>query len=476
MTSSRITYALLFTAALLFCVPAPSAGAQPVKALVGGTVIRPAAGEVLENATILIEGNRIAAVGPAAEVKVPEGARRIDVSGQYVLPGLIDAHVHFFQSGGLYARPDVIDLRWRKSYEQVIADIKASLAETFRRYLASGVTSVVDMGGPMWNLTVRAMADALAKAPRVRVAGPLISPVARPKLNVGAPPILKVETPAEARRIVQEQVEAGVDLIKIWYIVGPNETPAAFRPVVEAAIDAAHEAGVRVAVHATGLATARAAVEAGADILVHSVSDQRVDEAFVRLLKEKDVIYIPTLMVQPRYLAVLSQQLDLLPIERRLADPRVLETLDDLSQEIPPERLPAGVRRLIERKPPLSPRATAMHNLARLSETGVTIAVGTDAGNIGTLHGPSIHYELRLMHRAGLSRMEVLKAATLGGAKVMGRADDLGTIEEGKLADLIVVENNPLEDLAHLTDISLVIKGGRVFRPDKLLEAATVGQ
>lgn len=476
MTSSRTAYLLLLSAALLLGTFAPSARAQSVKALVGGTLIRPAAGEVLENATVLIEGNRIAAVGPAAAVKVPEGARRIDVSGQYVLPGLIDAHVHFFQSGGLYTRPDVIDLRWRKSYEEVIADIKASLAETFRRYLASGVTSVVDMGGPMWNLKVRATADSLAKAPRVVVAGPLIASVARPKLDVGDPPILKVETPEEARRIVQQQVEAGVDLVKIWYIVGPTETPAAFRPVVEATIEAAHEAGVRVAVHATGLATARAAVEAGADILVHSVTDQRVDEAFVRLLKGKGVIYIPTLMVQERYLAVLSQQLDLLPIERRLADPQVLETLDDLSEEIPPDRLPSGIRRLIEREPPVSPSATAMHNLERLSKADVNIAAGTDAGNIGTLHGPSIHYELRLMHQAGLSPMEVLKAATLGGAKVMGRADDLGTIEEGKLADLIVVENNPLEDLAHLTDIRLVIKGGHVFRPDELLEAATVEQ
>ncbi len=448
---------------------ASSAAAQPVTALVGGTVVSTEREALLEEATVLLEGRRIAAVGSSAEVEVPEGARVIDVSGQYVLPGLIDAHVHFFQSGGLYTRPDVIDLRFAKPYTEEIADIKARLPQTLARYLASGVTSVVDVGGPMWNFAVRRVADSLRKAPHVTIAGPLLSSYQPEELAVEDPPIIEVHDPERARRLVREQVERGVDLIKIWYIVRRSESPEDHLPMVRAVIDEAHAHDTPVAVHATGLETARAAVRAGADILVHSVTDAPVDEAFIQLLKENDVVYTPTLMVSARYGAVLSQQLDLLPVERELADPQVLASLDDL-QALPPDSLPPGVRRLMQRKPEIGPSATAMQNLAFLQEAGVTIAAGTDAGNIGTLHGPSLHYELRLMHRAGLSPQEVLRAATLGGAKLAGRPAEVGTVEAGKLADLIVLGNNPLDDLAHLTNLRLVIKSGNVFRPEELIE------
>ncbi len=459
---------------LLFCAPAqhvPSPHVPRVTALVGGTVVSAERAAPLEDATVPIEGNRIAAVGPAAEVHVPDGAEVIDTEGQFVLPGLIDAHVHFFQSGGLYTRPDILDLRFEKPYERHLDQIKERLPTTFRRYLASGVTGVVDVGGPMWNLHVRARADTMAMAPRVAVAGPLLSPVQPPELTTGDPPILKVETPEAARRHVREQAARGVDLVKIWYIVRPGETPAAFRPVVEAIIDEAHAHDTRAAVHATGLETARAAVEAGADVLVHSVSNESVDQAFIRLLKEREVIYTPAIMVMERYAEVFAQQLDLLPVERALADPHVLATLDDL-RTLPADSLPAGVRQQMQRQACVAPNPTAMDNLRRLEEAGVTIAAGTDAGNIGTPHGPALHYELRLMQRAGLTPMAVLRAATWGGACVMGRAEELGTVEAGKLADLIVLEENPLDDLAHLADLRLVIKGGHVFQPENLLPAA----
>lgn len=454
---------------------APPAGAQEAKALVGGTLIRPAQGDTLAGATVVIEGTRIVAVGPPGEVEVPEGAERIDARGQYVMPGLIDAHVHFFQSGGLYTRPDGLDLRFRKSYKAELADIKARLSETLERYLKSGITSVVDVGGPRWNLDVRQHARQQAKAPRVRVAGPLISSVARPKLDLGDPPILKVETPEEARRIVQEQAEAGFDLIKLWYIVRPEETPAAFRPVAEAAIEEAHAAGKRVAVHATELETARAAVEAGADLLVHSVFDQPVDDAFVQLLKENDVIYTPTIMVRERYGEVFAGAFTPTEAERRLADEEVLASLDDLREKIPADSLPRRVRALLQRglsASAISPSATAMQNLEALHEAGVTIAAGTDAGNIGTPHGPSLYYELELMRQAGLTPMEVLRAATLGGATLMGQAGELGRLEAGALADLVVLRKNPLDDLSNAATVVRVVEDGRVFSAEDLLSAS----
>ena len=455
----------------LFCiVGVGSVVAQPAApadttALVGPTAINPADSTVIPDATILIEGDRIAAVGPSSEVAVPDGATVHEMDGKYVIPGLVDGHVHFFQSGGLYTRPDVLDLRAARPYAEELQRIKERLPDTFRRYLRSGVTSVVDVGGPMWNLDVRARADTTARAPTVVTAGPLISSVERPRLDEGDPPILQITSPEAARQEVREQVEAGVDLIKIWYIV--RESPANYRPVVEATVNEAHAAGKRVAVHATQLETARAAVEAGADILVHSVFDEPVDEGFVQLLKENDVLYTPTLVVRERYSQTFAQQLDLTLAEHRLGQKDVIGSLTDL-RTLPDSLVSQGIRQRIQQAPAVPSDTTAMRNLKRLHDAGVAVAAGTDAGNIGTPHGPSLFREFQLMSEAGLTPREILTTATTGGARLMGR-DDLGKVASGYQADLVVLDENPLRDVMHTTGIHRVVKEGTVFRPDSLV-------
>ncbi len=435
-------------------------------ALVGPTAITPADSTVVKDATIVVEGDRIEAVGPSSEVTVPEDATVHELPDKYVIPGLVDGHVHFFQSGGLYTRPDVIDLRSKRPYAEELRRIKDRVPDTFRRYLRSGITGVVDVGGPMWNLDVRARADTTAMAPTVVTAGPLISSVERPRLDEGDPPILQITSPEAAREEVREQVEAGVDLIKIWYIV--QDTPASYRPVVEATVDEAHAAGKRVAVHATELETARAAVEAGADILVHSVFDKPVDDRFVRLLKENDVLYIPTIMVRERYSQTFVQQLDLTLAEHRLGQKDVIGSLTDL-RTLPDSLVPRGIRQQIEKSPAVPTDTTALRNLKRLHDAGVAIAAGTDAGNIGTPHGPSLFREFQLMREAGLTPREILATATAGGARLMGRSDDLGRIAADAQADLVVLDENPLDDIMHTTAIHRVVKKGRVFRPDRLV-------
>ncbi len=452
---------------LLFALPAE---AQPTEtgsttALVGPTAITPVDSTVIEDATIVIEGDRIAAVGPSSEVTVPDDATVRQLPGKHVIPGLVDGHVHFFQSGGLYTRPDVLDLRAERPYAEELRRIKERLPDTFRRYLRTGITGVVDVGGPMWNLDVRARADTTPAAPTVVTAGPLISSVERPRLDEGDPPILQITTPKAAREEVRRQVEAGVDIIKIWYIV--RDSPAAYRPVVEATIDEAHAAGKRVAVHATELETARAAVEAGADILVHSVFDQPVDDSFVRLLRENDVLYTPTLVVRERYNQTFAQQLDLTLTEHRTGQKNVINSLTDL-RTLPDSLVPRGIRQQIEKAPPISSDTTALQNLKRLHEAGVAIAAGTDAGNIGTPHGPSLVREFQLMREAGLTPRQVLTTATAGGARLMDR-DDLGRIEAGAQADLVVLDENPLRDLMHVTNVHRVLKRGTLFRPDSLV-------
>jgi imidazolonepropionase-like amidohydrolase len=433
-------------------------------AIVGATVVDGTAAPI-HDAVVLVQGDRITAVGPRARVGLPKGITIVDGRGKWVTPGLVDAHVHFFQSGGAYTRPDAVDLRRYRPYEKEIALLKEALPRTFARYLLCGITSVVDVGGPFWNFEVRERAGRTELAPRVAVAGPLVSTVDRPQLDLGDPPIVKVTSPDEARALIRRELERKPDLVKVWFIFRSGDDVAVGKAIVAATVEEARKGGVRTAVHATELETARAAVEAGADVLVHSVFDKLVDDAFVDLLKRRRVVYTPTLFVPSGYDLVLSGRFMPTPAERRWADPDVLATFDEVKAY--PE-LTARPRR-----PPGAEAArTAAHNLKRLASAGVTIAAGTDAGNIGTLHGPSIFRELRLMADAGLTPAEVLAAATSGGARVMGREKDLGAVASGKLADLLILDRDPLADVGNLEAIHRVVKGGRVYTPEELARAA----
>lgn len=427
-----------------------------MKAFVGGSLIDGTGGAPRADAVILVQGERIAAVGSRDEIPIPPEARVVDARGKWIVPGLIDAHIHFFQSGGLYTRPDVIDLRDVRPYANEIARIRQRIPVTLAQYIASGVTSVVDVGGPFWTFDVRDLATRTEWAPRVAVAGPLIATYLPQELNAEDPALIKVDSAEESRATVREILARKPDLIKIWFIRLPGRSLAFQTALVQAAIEASHAAGTRVIVHATELETARAAVQAGADILAHSVEDRRVDEAFIQLLKDRNVVYVTTLVVNEGYQEVLGQKVRLSDIERRLGDPEAIASFNDLA------RLPARKRLWAFH---WFGRDIAFWNLKRLQQSGVTIAAGTDAGNIGTLHGPALHREFELMAEAGLSPKEILAAATRGGARVMGRSDELGTLEKGKLADFVLLDADPLADIAHLRRVFRVVKGGQVFDP-----------
>src|SRR5437763_10325720 len=219
---------------LFFC--AITARAEKI-ALTGAMLISP--GSQIEiwkpdmNSTLVIDGDRITAIGPKA---LPPNTRKIDCKGKFILPGYIDTHVHFFQSADLFTRPDVADLNNVRPYKDEVAWIKSHLTDTFARYLRCGVTSVVDVGGPMWNFEVRKIANSDAKAPRVAVAGPLISSVSREKLDLGDPPIVKIDTPDQAREFVRKLAAQNPDLVTIWYIVDQGHPVDSFRPIVRATI------------------------------------------------------------------------------------------------------------------------------------------------------------------------------------------------------------------------------------------------
>ncbi len=436
-------------------------------ALVGATVINPADGKVMPNATVVINGNAIERVSMGKQDAAALG-KQIDCGGKFILPGYIDTHVHFFQSGGLFTRPDGVDLTKIRPYAEEIALIKKNLPDTFARYLRSGITSVVDVGGPFWNFEVRKIASSTAKAPRVAVAGPLISSVSRAQLDLGDPPIVKIDTPEQARAFVRKLAEQKPDLVKIWYIVDKDHPVDSFRPIVRATIEESHARKIRVAVHATELETARAAVEEGADVLVHSVIDKEVDDAFVKLLKDRHTILCPTLVVFERYGRTFSHQLNLTPEEKAWGNPDVIATLD--VTKIPPDQLPERIKNALANPAEALDRIkkvydVALKNLKTLEDAGVTIAAGTDAGNIGTIHGPALFREFQLMKEAGLTPMQILQCATANAAKLFGgeTGAHIGKIDNGNFADLVILKSNPLDDIAHASDIDSVMKNGVLY-------------
>jgi imidazolonepropionase-like amidohydrolase len=460
---------LLYRFALSLCLlsltaGAPTQAADPVLAIVGATVIHPERDlpAVAEpDTTIVIRGERIEAVGPAYATSVPEHAQVIDARGKWVIPGLIDAHVHFFLSGNYYTRPDIADFTSTVPYALEVARNNARLPITFQTWLKSGVTGVVDVGGPMWVFEVRELARHTVAAPRVAVAGPLISTVARPMLDVGDPPIVEVNTPRQARELARRELALAPDYVKMWFVYTRAVDVADQEAIARAAAETAHAGGARFAVHATELVTAKAALRAGADLLVHSVMDRQVDEEFLALAKRRGALYCPTLFVMEGYRLALSNEWHASAREEQLADPEVLGAMGDLSR-LPPESIPPGVRRMMREHNGAGASSASLVNLRKVWDAGITVVMGTDAGNIGTLHGPAVFREMQMMVQAGLTPLEVLRSATSNGARALGMEDQVGAIAPGRLADLVVLDADPLEDIGNSSSIRLVLKGGAV--------------
>lgn len=447
------------------------ASSGAITAIVGVTVIHPQRAPdaaVSRDSTVLVEGDRIRAVGPRAGVAVPAGATIIDGTGKWVIPGLIDGHVHFFQSGNLYTRPDVADFNRAVPYGKEVARNQARLPATFKVWLASGVTGVVDVGGPMWNFDVRDAANASEFAPIVKVAGPLVSMIPRHELDLGDPPIIEVKSATESRALVARELAREPDYVKVWFIHDPGDDLAAQEVIVKAAGDAAHAAGVPLAVHATELVTAKAALRCGADYLVHSVEDEPVDAEFLDLAKKNHVLYCPTLFVGPGYDLALSNRWQPTEAEQRLADPQILAAMGDLGR-MAPDVVPPRVQKAIQRRGPTDVPQVLLDNLRRVWDAGIPVVMGTDAGNIGTLHGPSVFREMELMERAGLTRLQVLRAATSNGSRALHLENEVGSVIPGKRANLVILDADPLADLDNLSHAWRVMKDGRLVNPRELI-------
>ncbi len=422
-------------------------------------LVDPTQEKVSKPSYLLIKGNKIVEIGTNRE---PQADSTIEGNGRYVLPGLMDGHVHYFQSGGLYTRPDAIDLSAIKPYDEHVEWVRNQAPDFFQRYLAAGITYTCDVGGPMSNYMLREEAKA-GVAPQLFVTGPLISTYQPEAFKIKDAPIVKVKNTAEARALVQKQLPFKPDFIKIWYIVLPGQSAEDNYEIVQATIEESHAHNIPVAVHATQYETAKLAVKAGCDILVHSVEDEKVDQAFAERLIENKVSYIPTLEVGHNYTEVFSKHLNISKEDFALANPFTLGSLMDL-EHLGEEFVPGYVTRMQTPEAPIDQdQAVMQYNLKLLMDAGVNVVTGTDAGNIGTLHASSYFAELRAMQAAGLSNAQILQASTLNGAKMLSKAKTMGQIKEGFVADLILLEGNPLEDLQHIRSLSVVVRKGKAY-------------
>jgi imidazolonepropionase-like amidohydrolase len=443
----------------------------PPRALVGGTLLDGTGAAPVPRATVVVRDGKIECAGK--DCKAPPGAIVTDVSGAWITPGLIDAHVHFGQTGWADGRPDAFDVRDRYPYEKVAADLAAHPERFFRSQLCSGITSVFDDGGYAWSIDMAHRERDDPAAPRVAAAGPLLATIDF-WLNLPAErQFIHLKDADAGRAGVRYLAARGADAVKIWFIVTPEQTVAASTPAVVAAAEEARSLGLPLIVHATGLAEAKVAVKAGAHLLVHSVDDLPVDDEFLADARAHGTVYCPTLTVFGGY-ARLGQA-------RGTANPPAVddpngcvdaETLRKVKESVTLQPAAPAQRASMEK---LLASATTMMaaNLKRISDAGIPIAMGTDAGNPLTLHGPSVYGEMEAMQAAGLTPMQVLVASTRGGSLAMGAEKVTGTLEKGKSADLIVVEADPTKDIANLRKLRFVMRAGVLHSLGELHAAAS---
>ncbi|GAB0155315.1 amidohydrolase family protein [Chryseobacterium sp. Alg-005] len=439
--------------------------------------------KLIPNQTVIINKGIIAEIKPAGKVKPPQKANIIYGKGKFLIPGMTDAHVHFFQSGGLYARPDALDLRKHTPYEKEIDWVHNHMEDFMQRYLKSGITSVIDVGATYNFLTLRNSFLQKANLPSVYMTGPLLTtyePEVFKKLDKNEPFSL-VTSIEDAKKLVQDQLPYKPDFIKIWYIVmgeGKEAEAAAKKhePIIKAIIEETHKNNLKVAVHATERITAQIAVQNGADFLVHNIEDEVVSDDFVKLLKSKKVVVCPTLIVADNYYKTYAQKNAYTTYELENSNPTAIGSIYDL-RHLSDTADSLMIKKLKTRfNLPQINTYTAkvdsvrMVNLKKLADGGVTIAAGTDAGNIGTQHATSFIAELKAMKAAGMSNWQILESATINPAKIFNKENSSGNVSLGKTADLVLLDSDPIENLENLTKINLVIKNGQTLEPGTIVK------
>ena len=453
---------LLVTAFACRSADQPADPAAGTTVLQGGTLINPGA-EPVPNALIVIQEGRISCAGTGAACTYPAGAKSVDLTGAYVGPGLIDAHVHYSQTGWVDGRPDAADLRAQYPYDSVIRQLEAHPEHFHRAALCSGVTSVFDVGGFRWTFDLAKQTRSATDAPLVVAAGPLLSTVPLPPDMMDVLVVMKDDS--TVRAAVRDHQRRGAGAIKVWYIEVPDSMRRHAKAMLAVAADETRKAGLRLLVHATEPDRAREAVEAGAAVLVHEVFNGPVDRALLAAIKKSGVIVIPTLSVLDGYADV--------SLGRSPAHRYPLECVDSATRRklttVLPDSLLKGGRAFWEGPKAKALRSNIRKNFKLMHQAGIPLAMGTDAGNPGTAHGPSIYNEMEEMQKAGMKPADVFASATIVAARAMAMEKEIGSLEPGKRADLVVFDADPTADIRNARRVRLVMHNGVMRTRGELL-------
>ena len=418
--------------------------AQAVTVFEGARLIVGDGSPPIEDSAVWVEGDRFVQVGRVGEFQVPADAVRVDLTGKTIMPALVDAHSHIGYMKELTSGP--------QNYT------REHILDHMHRFAYHGVSASQAMGSDFGVMPFQLRDDILAgeypDAARFLTAGRGLSPLSELSPNNMRHAAYVVTTEEGARANVRELASQGVTLVKTWVDTRGGNVEALAPNLYQTIIDEAHNNGMRVAAHATGLEEAKDLLRTGIDVFAHMITE--VDDELIELFRERPEASV--LLAQVGRRTIYSPYLD--PIE-----PLLLETVT-----------PAQINRLRDRVAGTSPEALerarqswehTAQNIMKLHTAGVRIGIGSDGGGQGgdRFIGFTAHTELENMVAAGMTPAEAIVAGTKNGAEILGLENDLGTLAVGKSADFIVLNENPLDEITNSRTIDRVyLRGHEVDR------------
>jgi imidazolonepropionase-like amidohydrolase len=422
--------------------------AKPTKlALVGGMLLDGYEAGPIHNAAILIDGERIARIGRAGEIAIPPDYQVVDTSGRTMMPGMIELHGHLIILGhGNYNT-------WFPWVAKQGPNMLTRVMETSaRQLLNAGVTSAVDLGAPLvQSLDVR---DRINKGqipgPRMSMSGPWITRSSGGMSEQFGG--ITVTSSAQAAQEVERLAKAGVDLIKAH--------SGLTREDYKAIADSAHKNGIRVHAHVYAEADVRNALEMGIDVLTHAGSAGTAPPYSQQMITDIVNAGRPVVITAAHRAWIYPDTVD---FPERLQDP-------ELKRSMPPE-VYEEIQNSLKNWRALGyfgrtdrEMIFRERGVKQFSESGTVLGMGTDSGTPMNFHTEALWREAKVHVDMGMPPIKVISALTRIGANILGKQRDLGTIEPGKLADIIVVHGNPLFDITALGHVETVVKSGRVFK------------
>ena len=448
--ASRFIAASLALAALAFATPRaeqPAASKSGKLALVGGMLLDGYEAGPIHHAAVLIDGERIVRVGPAAEISIPPDYQIVDTSGRTMMPGMIELHGHLIILGhGNYGTWFPWVAKQGPGALAMVMGISA------RQLLNAGITSAVDLGAPLAeSLSVR---DRINKGeipgPRMSMSGPWITRSRGGMTDQFGG--ISISSPEQAAAEVERLAKAGVDLIKAH--------SGLTRADYQAIADTAHKHNIRVHAHVYAETDVRNALETGIDVLTHAGSAGTAPPYSQQMITDIVNAGRPVVITAAHRAWI---YFDTAAFPERLQDPRLKK---DFTPEIYNEVQSSlknwralGYFNRTDREMGFRERG-----VKQFTESNTVLGMGTDSGTPMNFHTEALWREAKAHVDMGMPPIRVISALTRIGATILGKQRDIGTVEPGKFADIIVVKGNSLYDITALGHVETVVKGGRLVK------------